>query len=54
MADKTCIVDWKTITEFVNEVFIKYGILRRCTYMHRWCEADRRVNHGVNRFSHLS
>ena len=54
MANKTCIVDWKTITEFVNEVFIKYGIPEEdahiCTDV--LLEADRRgiESHGVNRF----
>jgi len=53
MAGKTCIVDWKTITEFVTEVFIKYGVpeedARICTDV--LLEADRRgiESHGVNR-----
>ena len=48
------VVDWKTITEFVTEVFEKYGIpaedARVCTDV--LLESDRRgiESHGVNRF----
>lgn len=54
MTNKTNIVDWKTITEFIKEVFIKYGLCEEdasiCTDV--LLEADRRgfESHGVNRF----
>lgn len=54
MEVKSNIVDWKTITEFVTEVFIKYGIPREDAVI---CadvllESDKRgiESHGVNRF----
>ena len=54
MAVKNNIVDWKTITEFVTEVFMKYGIpeedAKICTDI--LLESDKRgiESHGVNRF----
>ena len=48
------VVDWKTITDFVTEAFIKYGIpeedAKICTDV--LLESDRRgiESHGVNRF----
>ncbi len=51
---KNNIVDWKTLTEFVTEVFCRYGIPRKdaeiCTDV--LLESDRRgiESHGVNRF----
>ena len=50
----TRIVDWKTITDFVNDTFIKYGVpeadAKICTDV--LLESDRRgiESHGVNRF----
>ena len=48
------VVDWKTITEFVTEAFVKYGVpedeARICTDV--LLESDRRgiESHGCNRF----
>lgn len=54
MTLKSNIVDWTTITEFVTEVFIRYGIPKEDAVI---CadvllESDRRgiESHGVNRF----
>lgn len=54
MAGKNNIVDWKTITEFVIDVFVKYGIpeedAKICADV--LLESDKRgiESHGVNRF----
>ena len=54
MAGKRLIVDWKTITDFVTEAFMRYGIpeedAKICTDV--LLESDRRgiESHGVNRF----
>ncbi len=54
MAEKSNIVDWNTITGFVTEVFIKYGIPKEdakiCADV--LLESDKRgiESHGVNRF----
>ena len=54
MTIKSNIVDWKTIGEFVTEVFVRYGIPKEdasiCTDV--LLEADRRgfESHGINRF----
>ena len=51
---KTNVVDWKTLTSFITEVFCRYGIPREdaeiCTDV--LLESDRRgiESHGVNRF----
>ncbi len=52
--NKTCIVDWKTITDFVTDAFVGYGIPRKdaeiCADV--LLESDKRgiESHGVNRF----
>lgn len=57
MAVKSNIVDWKTISEFVTDVFIQYGIpeedAKICTDV--LLESDRRgiESHGVNRFKSI-
>ena len=54
MANKTTIVDWKTITNFVIDAFVGYGIPRAdaeiCADV--LLESDKRgiESHGVNRF----
>ena len=51
---KTNIVDWKTITSFVTDAFVGYGIPRKdaeiCADI--LLESDKRgiESHGVNRF----
>lgn len=51
---KTCVVDWKTITDFVIDAFVGYGIPREdaeiCADV--LLESDKRgiESHGVNRF----
>ncbi|MBR0026413.1 MAG: Ldh family oxidoreductase, partial [Clostridia bacterium] len=54
MAANYVTIDWKTITDFVTEAFIRYGIPEKdaeiCTDI--LLESDRRgiESHGVNRF----
>ena len=53
----SCVVDWKTITGFVTEAFIKYGVpeadAKICADI--LLESDRRgiESHGVNRFKSM-
>ena len=51
---KTNIVDWKTITSFVIDAFVGYGIPRKTlkSALDILLESDKRgiESHGVNRF----
>ena len=54
MAVKKNIVDWETITNFVTDAFVKYGIpeedAKICTDVLLYSDHRGIESHGVNRF----